>query len=174
MQRIIWGAGWFSISIPSNTMRADVKRFIHSWMQCYFGLLHDDDPIENQILHSCKTLNNSWTMQLHPKLAALLGNSKVYIPVGKDSHVECLQSTLEYLITVQQIFKYGTLPLAGQVGQFTILCCWNDRSRAKSQFGKNRGHFDTGTVMSNSRVNAISPWAQKSILQLEPKSFCTL
>ena len=68
-------------------------------MQCYFGLLHDD-PIENQILHSCKTLNNSWTMQLHPKLAALLGNSKVYIPVGKDSHVECLQSTLEYLITV--------------------------------------------------------------------------
>ena len=82
MQRIIWGAGWFSISIPSNTMRADVKRFIHSWMQCYFGLLHDD-PIENQILHSCKTLNNSWTMQLHPKLAALLGNSKVYIPVEK-------------------------------------------------------------------------------------------
>ena len=44
-------------------------------------------------------------MQLHPKLAALLGNSKVYIPVGKDSHVECLQSTLEYLITVQHVLK---------------------------------------------------------------------
>ena len=85
---------------------------------------------------------------------------------------------------MQQIFKYGTLPLAGQVGQFYVVEMIE--SRAKSQFGKNRGHFDkafkwkngknTGTVMSNSRVNAISvsPWAQKSILQLAPKSFCTL
>ena len=41
---------------------------------------------------------------------------------------------------MQQIFKYGTLPLAGQVGQFYVVEMIE--IRAKSKFGKNRGHFD--------------------------------